>query len=176
MTHGKRAAGARTLVLALLVALFLVPEPSASAIPKDPTPSPTAEATKPGSGRVLLARRRRRRHYPKRRRHRPKPKPKPAAPEPAPPTPTRDTSAAQPEPSVDPGSLRRGGRVEFDGRLVQGQTAKSGAIYLFARKRSELRSMVQERVDYRKEVLRTVYPSWESKKGSPVGRAGGSGQ
>jgi len=65
---------------------------------------------------------------------------------------------------VDPGSLRRGGRVEFDGRLVQGQTAKSGAIYLFARKRSELRSMVQERVNYRTEVLRTVFSGWETSK------------
>lgn len=59
------------------------------------------------------------------------------------------------------GELRRGARVEFDGRLVQGQTAKSGAIYLFARKRSELRSMVEERKDYRKELLRTIYPTYE---------------
>jgi hypothetical protein len=62
---------------------------------------------------------------------------------------------------VDPGGLQRGGRVEFDGRLVQGQTAKSGAIYLFARKRSQLKSMVEERIHYRKEVLRTVYPDWK---------------
>ncbi|MBK8482507.1 MAG: hypothetical protein IPL40_15305 [Proteobacteria bacterium] len=61
--------------------------------------------------------------------------------------------AAQP-----PGTLRRGARVEFDGRLVQGQTAKSGAIYLFARKRSELRSMIVERTNYRTEILQTVYP------------------
>lgn len=56
------------------------------------------------------------------------------------------------------GNLQRGARVEFDGRLVQGQTAKSGAIYLFARKRSELRSMIVERNDYRTEILQTVYP------------------
>ena len=109
---------------------------------------------------MLLARRRRRRRYPRRRRRRPKPKPaaKPA------PAPAAAREPARPEPQVDPGSLRRGGRVEFDGRLVQGQTAKSGAIYLFARKRSELRSMVQERTEYRKEMLRTVYPSWEKKQ------------
>jgi hypothetical protein len=60
----------------------------------------------------------------------------------------------------DTGALQRGARVEFDGRLVQGQTAKSGAIYLFARKRSQPRSMVKERVSYEKEILRTVYPDW----------------
>ncbi|MCC6746256.1 MAG: hypothetical protein IT371_01270 [Deltaproteobacteria bacterium] len=68
--------------------------------------------------------------------------------------------ASAPPPSA--GALQRGARVEFDGRLVQGQMAKSGAIYLFARKRSQLRSMVKERTDYRKEILRTVYPSYES--------------
>lgn len=63
-----------------------------------------------------------------------------------------------PEPPAPGGALRRGARVEFDGRLIQGQTAKSGAIYLFARKQSKLRSMVEERANYRKELLRTVYP------------------
>jgi hypothetical protein len=62
---------------------------------------------------------------------------------------------------TDPGALQRGGRVEFDGRLVQGQTAKSGAIYLFARQRTDLRSMVRERESYRKEVLRSVDPDWK---------------
>jgi hypothetical protein len=60
----------------------------------------------------------------------------------------------------DTGALQRGARVEFDGRLVQGQTAKSGAIYLFARKRSQPRSMVKERVSYQREILRTVYPDY----------------
>ena len=61
------------------------------------------------------------------------------------------------------GALQRGARVEFDGRLVQGQTAKSGAIYLFARKRAELRSMVQERTNYRREILRTVYSKFDER-------------
>lgn len=64
-------------------------------------------------------------------------------------------------PPVASGALRRGARVEFDSRLVQGQTAKSGAIYLFARKRSELRSMVEERTNYRKELLSTIYTTHE---------------
>lgn len=53
--------------------------------------------------------------------------------------------------------LKRGERVEFDGRLIEGQTAASGAIYLFERLPSELRSMVRERQSYRREVLETVY-------------------
>ena len=55
--------------------------------------------------------------------------------------------------------LKRGERVEFDGRLIEGQTAASGAIYLFERLPSELRSMVSERRTYRREVLETLYPN-----------------
>jgi len=54
-------------------------------------------------------------------------------------------------------ALQRGTRLEFDGRLVQGQTARSGAVYLFERARSQLRSMVRERQSYRDEIVRTVY-------------------
>jgi hypothetical protein len=54
-------------------------------------------------------------------------------------------------------ALQRGQRLEFDGRLVQGQTARSGAVYLFERARSELRSMVRERRSYRDEIIRTVF-------------------
>jgi hypothetical protein len=55
-------------------------------------------------------------------------------------------------------TLQRGQRLEFDGRLVQGQTARSGAVYLFERARSELRSMVRERQSYREEIVRSVFP------------------
>ncbi|MFH1132794.1 MAG: hypothetical protein V1754_15785 [Pseudomonadota bacterium] len=55
-------------------------------------------------------------------------------------------------------ALQRGARVEFDARLVRGQSAQAGAIYLFARPRSELKSMVKERASYRKEILRIVFP------------------
>ena len=68
------------------------------------------------------------------------------------------TPAPGPAAAPTPENLQRGGRVEFDGRLVQGQTAKSGAIYLFARQRTDLRSMVRERQEYRKELLRSTFP------------------
>lgn len=166
----KKAGRARLLGVVLLGLAFVLPGPDAVAVPRDPPPD--EPVIQQGKDRPLLARRRRRRYYRKRR---PKPRPKAHKPAPAPaaapadeePAPAPESSPPSAEP-VDPNNLRRGGRVEFDGRLVQGQTAKSGAIYLFARKRSQLRSMVQERVDYRKEVLRTVYPEWE---GKPKGKA-----
>jgi hypothetical protein len=65
---------------------------------------------------------------------------------------------APPRPE-DERELKRGERVEFDGRLIEGQTAAAGAIYLFERLPSELRSMVLERKGYRREELETLYPN-----------------
>lgn len=58
----------------------------------------------------------------------------------------------------DANKLQRGERVEFDTRLIQGQTAKAGAVYLFARVSTNLKSMVKERSSFREKVVRTVYP------------------
>ena len=55
--------------------------------------------------------------------------------------------------------LKRGERVEFDGRIIEGQTAAQGAIYLFERLPSELRSMVMERRSFQTEVMETLYPT-----------------
>ncbi|MBW2731184.1 MAG: hypothetical protein JRH20_02260 [Deltaproteobacteria bacterium] len=150
--------------LVLLVALcFFAPSVSLAypAIPEGPTQPMVEESSK---SPLLAKRRRRRGRRASRRTRRPRrasPVKKPKSTKEA--FPTRDAPAtatkttAGAAPAAD-GALRRGARVEFDGRLVQGQTAKSGAIYLFARMRSELRSMVAERNSYRKEILRTVYP------------------
>ena len=81
----------------------------------------------------------------------------------------RRPGARDKDPRMEPGkesgavgggnpALQRGTRLEFDGRLVQGQTARSGAVYLFERARSELRSMVRERQSYRDEIVKTVFP------------------
>jgi len=54
-------------------------------------------------------------------------------------------------------STRRGpARVDFDDRLIQGQTNKSGAIYIFERKSSDINSMVRRRTSFRDEILRTL--------------------
>jgi hypothetical protein len=84
------------------------------------------------------------------------------------PAPAEEAAPAAPTPA--PGgakgdeegrSLQRGERVEFDARLIQGQTAKAGAVYLFARVPTNLKSMVRERTTFREKIVRTVYPDQE---------------
>ncbi|KFE65251.1 hypothetical protein [Hyalangium minutum] len=48
-------------------------------------------------------------------------------------------------------------RIDFDDRLIQGQTNKSGAVYLYDRKELKTRSMIKERDSFRSETLSTVY-------------------
>ena len=152
---------ARILIVAVIAFVFAFGEGLVLAYPA--VPGPAQPSIKEGADRPLLARRRRRRRRrrPRARRRRRTKRPRRAAPAtPRRPAPTKPAAAAAAPPAAD-GALRRGARVEFDGRLVQGQTAKSGAIYLFARKRSELKSMVKERSSYRGEILRTVYPRFQ---------------
>lgn len=55
-------------------------------------------------------------------------------------------------------SLRSGPtRLDFDDRLIQGQTNKSGAVYLFDRKETGIASMVKRRKSFRHLTIRTVY-------------------
>ena len=50
-------------------------------------------------------------------------------------------------------SARRGpSRIEFDDRLVQGQTNKANAIYLFERRESALRSLLKKRTNFHDEI------------------------
>lgn len=48
-------------------------------------------------------------------------------------------------------------RIDFDDRLIQGQTNKSGAVYLYDRKELPTKSMVKKRDSFRQEILSTVY-------------------
>jgi hypothetical protein len=48
-------------------------------------------------------------------------------------------------------------RIDFDDRLIQGQTNKSGAVYLYDRKELKTRSMIRERESFRSEILSTVH-------------------
>ena len=54
--------------------------------------------------------------------------------------------------------FKRASRMEFDERLIMGQSLKSGAIYLFERKDSEIQSMLKIRKDYRNELLAPLEP------------------
>lgn len=47
-------------------------------------------------------------------------------------------------------------RIEFDERLIAGQTSKPGAVRLFERRDSDLKSIVQARRDLRGEVVRSI--------------------
>jgi hypothetical protein len=62
-----------------------------------------------------------------------------------------DAGAAAAAPSRGPA------RIDFDDRLIQGQTNKSGAVYLYDRKELKTRSMIRERESFRSETLSTVY-------------------
>jgi hypothetical protein len=74
--------------------------------------------------------------------------PDPVAPEPA----------AAPQATTTPPS-RGPTRIDFDDRLIQGQTNKSGAVYLYDRKELKSRSMVRTRESFREEIVRSVYDS-----------------
>lgn len=59
-------------------------------------------------------------------------------------------------PQVPP-ELRGPTRIDFDDRLIQGQTNKSGAVYLFDRKETGISSMVRRRKSWKQLTLSTVY-------------------
>ncbi|MBX5483337.1 MAG: hypothetical protein IRZ16_16065 [Myxococcaceae bacterium] len=65
-----------------------------------------------------------------------------------------------PPQSADAPPPRRGPtRIDFDDRLVQGQTNKSGAVYLYDRKELKTRSMVKKPESFREEIISAVYDS-----------------
>ena len=54
------------------------------------------------------------------------------------------------------GGLRRSGRMEFDERLIKGQAAKSGAVYLFKRIPRHLPGLVPMRRSYRARIVEPI--------------------
>jgi hypothetical protein len=50
-------------------------------------------------------------------------------------------------------------RIDFDDRLIQGQSNKSGAVYLYERKELKTNSMVKKRDSFRDEIIRSVFDS-----------------
>lgn len=47
-------------------------------------------------------------------------------------------------------------RIDFDDRVVQGQTNRSGSVYLYDRKELKTRSMVQTRDSFRDQITDAV--------------------
>ncbi|MBW2278153.1 MAG: hypothetical protein JRF63_11710 [Deltaproteobacteria bacterium] len=69
----------------------------------------------------------------------------------------------QPGGGGESGSVRRSNRMEFDERLVKGQAAKSGAVYLFQRVPRRLPGLVPMRRSYRKRIVEPVLGKRELK-------------
>ncbi|HEY3447770.1 MAG TPA: hypothetical protein VGK67_15550 [Myxococcales bacterium] len=84
------------------------------------------------------------------------------------PTPPPEEKAASPAPatgSSGPAGAPTGDvavgprgptRIDFDDRLIQGQTNKSGAVYLFDRKELSVRSMVRQRTSFRDQIVKDI--------------------
>ena len=68
----------------------------------------------------------------------------------------KKTEAPAPAPARE--VVQRESHIEFDERLVQGQTA-AGAIYLFQRGESEFKSMVKLPESFRDRTVRPLLPN-----------------
>ncbi len=62
------------------------------------------------------------------------------------------TQKDEPAKAIDTPESRTN-RIDFGNTYIIGQTIKSGAVYLLQRKKSEIKSMLKYRQDYREEIL-----------------------
>ena len=74
----------------------------------------------------------------------------------------KPSSAPEPDASAGasnaaPAPTRGPTRLDFDDRLIQGQTNRSGAVYLYDRKELKTRSMVKKRESFRDEIITSVF-------------------
>lgn len=75
---------------------------------------------------------------------------------------TAPAPAPEAAPAADSGGapgVRGPTRIDFDDRLIQGQTNKSGAVYLYDRKELKVRSMIKKRENFRDEIVGSLYDS-----------------
>ncbi len=85
---------------------------------------------------------------------------KPPASAPAPSAPEPSSAPAASNDSGGGGgapSMRGPARIDFDDRLIQGQSNKSGAVYLYDRKELKIRSMIKKRENFRDEIVGSLY-------------------
>ena len=142
-TSRRRSSLGAVLGSSLLAAVLLVGAPAQASerarVPSERSVSAADEAPQ-------LARRRARQKSSKSRRGKATQKPAEEAPAPG-----EQAPAAQ-DAGVDAATRRGPTRVEFDERLMQGQTNKANAIYLFQRRESALRSLVKKREHFQAEI------------------------
>jgi hypothetical protein len=68
------------------------------------------------------------------------------------------------DPEAQGPSLRRGNRMEFDARLIRGESAGSGAVFLFERGQRPLPSMIDKRKSFLRDTVGSVLGSqWAAK-------------
>ena len=48
-------------------------------------------------------------------------------------------------------------RVDFDDRLIKGQTTKAGSVYIYDRQSIDIRSLVNRARSFRARIVRTVF-------------------
>ena len=66
-----------------------------------------------------------------------------------------DRPAAQPGPQASSAPAPKGPqRIDFDDRLIEGQSNKSGAVYLYDRKDLQVESMVKQPSTFRQEIAK----------------------
>ncbi len=65
----------------------------------------------------------------------------------------QETTQPNPPATTPDNPESRLNRIDFGNTYIIGQTIKSGAVYLLQRKKSEIKSMLKYREDYRKEIL-----------------------
>ena len=70
---------------------------------------------------------------------------------------SRPPAGASEAQSDSPAPTRGPTRIDFDDRLIQGQTNKSGAVYLYDRKELKTRSMIKKRESFRDEIVGSLY-------------------
>lgn len=80
--------------------------------------------------------------------------------------PTASATTTPPTASAAHQVVERESRIEFDERMVKGQSA-AGAIYLFQRSPSEFKSIVQVPGSFRPRTVAVLVTSSTSSKGSP---------
>lgn len=55
------------------------------------------------------------------------------------------------------GGYKGPSRVNFDERLIKGQTTKAGSVYIFDRQQIEIKSLVKRDRSFRTRIIRTVF-------------------
>ena len=62
-------------------------------------------------------------------------------------------------------------KIDFGNSYVQGQSIKSGAVYLMNRKKNEIQSMLKKRTSYRHDIL-DEYPEFRNPSSERISGTG----